>query len=152
MKFIPLTRGLFAKVDDEDYRYLNQFKWHAHEAARGCFYARGRIEGHRVYMHRVVAKRAGFLKSEIDHRDGDRMNNKRKNLRPASHQNNMRNMHRKQITRSGVKGVQQNRDRWIARLTVNGRQLCFGTYDTIKEAATARREAELKHFGEFANP
>jgi hypothetical protein len=55
------------------------------------------------------------------------------------------------LARSGVKGVYANtHGRWQARLMVNRKILNFGTYDTIAEAAAARRKAEREHFGEFA--
>jgi hypothetical protein len=98
-------------------------------------------------MHRFAADLAGYGDAEqIDHKDGNRLNNTRSNLRPATNQQNQMNM-RVVLASSGVKGVYANTNgRWHARLTINGRTLNFGTYDTIAEARLARREAERKHY------
>ena len=151
MKLIPLTQGMYTLVDNIDYEYLSQFKWHANKTPFGSYYARGRINGVAIYMHTVIAKRSGVKHYEdVDHVNGITLDNQRSNLRPATHQQNMRNMRKEVRSASGVRGVHRNKDRWIARLTVDGKGLCFGTYDTIEEAAQARRAAEIKYFSEFA--
>jgi hypothetical protein len=151
MKVIPLTQGQVAFVSEDDYPYLSPIKWYAHETRKDQFYARGRCEGKRVYMHALISERAGHPPNkDVDHRNGNTLDNRRCNLRPATHQENMRNMRRTVTSASGVRGVHRNKDRWIARLTVDGKGLCFGTYDTIAEAAAARRKAEREYFGEFA--
>jgi len=151
MKRIALTQGKGALVSDIDYAFLSKITWHANRTPYGSFYARGRWQGQRVYMHQLIAERRGDQCEDVDHRNGDTLDNRRSNLRPATHQQNMRNMRKDVKSMSGVRGVHRNKSRWIARLTINGKGLCFGTYDTIAEAAEARRQAEQQYFGEFAN-
>jgi len=151
MKTILLTQGKMALVSDQDYKFLSRFKWYANRTPYGSFYARARIGSCRVYMHTLVMQRMGRPHfDDVDHRNGNTLDNCRCNVRPATHQQNMRNMRKKVKSASGVRGVHRNKCRWIARLTVNGKGLCFGTYDTIIEAAMARRKAERKYFGVFA--
>src|SRR5438876_777617 len=91
---IPLTRGLVAVVDlvDVDICYRN---WHAMDVGRGTVYAVGKQKGLRkhCWLHRLVAERMGLniLGKEVDHVDGDGLNCRRSNLRPATRLENVRN-------------------------------------------------------------
>lgn len=149
MKSITLTQGKTAVVSDVDYSFLSQIRWHANRTPYGSFYARGRCNGKRIYMHQLIAERRGDSCDNVDHRNGDTLDNRRSNIRTATHQQNLRNMRKEVKSASGVRGVHRNKSRWIARLTIDGKGLCFGTYDTIVEAAEARRKAELKYFDDF---
>ena len=152
MKEIPLTKGFVAKVSDGDYAYLRQFKWWT--STRGPHkdvYAMGCPHGKLVYMHRFIAERIGkSLDHMIDHWDGDRLNNMRRNLREATKIENGRNRHCQPYGISKVRGVYNNNGRWSARITVNYKTIYLGTYATIAEAAAVRKKAEKKHFGRFA--
>lgn len=82
MKLIPLTQGLFAKVDDEDYEYLNQFKWMATKV-RTTFYAIRNVQINgkwkHLSMHREIMQTPDDM--ETDHKDWDGCNNQRHNMR-----------------------------------------------------------------------
>jgi len=151
MKTIPLTCGEVALVSDRDYAYLRKFKWYC-AGRRGQKYAQTWNNGVPLYMHRVIADRMGYPSTkQVDHHNGDRLNNTRRNLRPATNAQNQMNRHIV-LAHSGVKGVYANTNgRWQARLMVDQKLRNFGTYDTIPEATVARRQAALKHFGEFTN-
>lgn len=151
MKTIPLTRGKIAFVSDRDYAFLRKFKWYC-AGKRDRPYAQTWNGGKPILMHRMVAERAGYGEAkQIDHRDGNRLNNTRQNLRPATNAQNQMNR-RVVLAQSGVKGVYPNTNgKWQARLMVGGKIYNFGTYDTLAEAAEARRQAEKKYFGKFAN-
>lgn len=155
MKRIPLTKGKEAIVDDEDYEYLMQWKWHAHKGRYAVRVARRAesVSRKTVRMHRVVADRAGFTIIEhVDHKDGNGLNNQRVNLRPASNQNNMANRGPPQNNTSGYKGVSYHckRNEWIAQIKVSQRTLFLGYFDSKHDAARAYNVAAVKHFGEFA--
>lgn len=100
MKTIPLTRGKYALVDDGDFEYLNQWKWHA-QFIKGIWYAcRGvrqpkiaiGIPGKvvRILMHRVITGATGRWEI-VDHIDHDGLNNQRHNLRIVTNSQNLRN-------------------------------------------------------------
>ena len=112
MAEIPLTRGLVAIVDDEDLDLVRRHSWHAHavigKGGRRCgWYAATTTEcssgrATTVYMHRLILQPTGHALA--DHRDGDGLNNRRRNLRPASHSQNLTN--RRTTATSGFRGVE----------------------------------------------
>lgn len=89
---------------------------------------------------------------EIDHRNGDRSDNRWSNLREVTKAQNMWNAKRPAANVSGVKGVSwvAERSQWIARITVNGRKVHLGQFDDKQQAIAARKAAEAKYHGEFA--
>jgi len=156
MKRIPLTKGKEALVDDQDYSYLMQWKWHA--AKGGKYAARdtrsfNRQYGSVVYMHDVLAARNGIA-GKIDHANQDTLDNQRQNLRPATGSQNGANRGPQANNTSGYKGVVQVCQRWRAQIKVKGEFHSLGHFpltDAGKiKAARVYNEAALKHFGEFA--
>lgn len=97
MKFIPLTQGLFTQVDDEDFNDLNQFKWHIVKAPYTYYAVRAvpsldKVSKNRqikLRMHRVIMNPSNEM--EVDHRDGDGLNNQKANLRICTSSQNMYN-------------------------------------------------------------
>lgn len=87
----------------------------------------------------------------IDHKDGDRDNNRFKNLRKASNSQNQANATWSTNT-SGIKGVtwQKKRNKWFVKITVDGQAINLGRYDDIRDAAKAYRRAAIAVWGEFA--
>ena len=157
MKEIQLTQGKVALVDDEDYEYLNQFKWCLRGTGLGNFYA---IRGFRksknnnitgsISMHRQLMKpEKGYV---IDHLDGNTLNNQKSNLRICTQSQNCSNQKISILNTSGYKGVLYNKKnkRYYARITVNRRLFSLGGYICIKEAASAYNNAAQKYHGEFA--
>jgi hypothetical protein len=147
MKRIPLTQGMEALVDDEDYDYLMQWKWHYTKRGEAA------TKGGRKLMHRVVAGRTGLnMSSDIDHEDRNKLNNRRKNLRPATKAENGRNRGPNRNNTSGFKGVWFHKQisRWRATIKVNWKRHNLGTFTTPEDAARAYDDAAKKHFGEFA--
>lgn len=88
--------------------------------------------------------------TRIDHKDQIRIHNALNNLRPANRSQNAANQSVRITNLLGVKGVQQRGDKFRAYITVDYKTLHLGTFNTIGEAKNARREAAIKHFGEFA--
>lgn len=155
MKKIPLTRGLFALVDDEDFERLSRHKWRANSggyAVRDSPSVNGKR--HAIYMHREIMSPASGV--VIDHINGDKRDNRRENLRVCSRSENLRNQRRRSDNTSGFKGVNRHtqkglRHPWIARVKVNHRGIHLGCFATPEEAARAYDAAALKHHGEFAH-
>lgn len=154
MKAIPLTSGAEAIVDDEDYHYLMQWKWRLSKG-RATRTARDPKTGkrHTVFMHRVVARRKGLPSGRmVDHRDRNRLNNKRRNLRAATNTENQCNKGPQSNNTSGFKGVSWHKKarKWSAQIRLHGKQKHLGLFELAKDAAQAYDTAARQLHGEFA--
>lgn len=150
---IALTRGQVAIVDDEDFQRLNAVKWFAHRAPNGKFYACRQVrcaDGKQrpEWMHKVVL---GISRDvEGDHIDGDSLNNRRGNLRPATSQQNLCNRDLFRNNRTGFRGVVIRRGRFVAQITSHQRTFYIGQFGTAEEAARAFDAKASELHGPFA--
>lgn len=155
MREIALTRGFIALIDDRDYERVSNLKWNATITTRGQVYAtctqrigKGR-KGKKVNikMHRFVL---GITdrRVEVDHIDGDALNNQKSNLRRCSHQQNMANMRQHRDASSRFKGVSFHKASGLWRATIQKRHL--GYFKSDQEAALAYNTAARKTFGRYA--
>lgn len=157
MKKIPLTKGLFALVDDDDFEWLNNYKWHAHkdDKTKDGYYAMRKHPDRNSTqaMHRIIMC-ISDPKIKIDHRNGNRLDNQRHNLRICTHADNMKNVKLNSKNTSGFKGVVFRKDSglWRARIGVNGKRITLGHFNTAEEAAIAYNEASDKFHGQYGNP
>ena len=141
MRKIPLTKGMVALVDDEDYDDLAKHKWH--------YTNTGYATRNGVLMHHVlIGKRKGF---DVDHANGNGVDNRRGNIRHCTHAQNIANS----PPRGGAskyKGVKRNGKvkRWRATIMKDYKDIHIGYFDTEKEAALAYDSVARKYFGEFA--
>lgn len=134
MKKIPLTQGKYALVDDEDYDSLVKYKWCA--VKRGKKYYAGRRHGNKfVYLHQeLLGKYPGL---EIDHINGNSLDNWRSNLRLVTHRQNMQNRwHRRYSKYPGVSWDKTNK-KWIAWIWIGGKHRFLGRYDEEEQAFLA---------------
>jgi hypothetical protein len=144
MKEIPLSRGLVAMVDDEDFSWLSQWSWVASKGSRGKYYAVRREGPLTILMHReILGEQAG---PSTDHKFGDTLDNRRANLRPATQAKNCLNAVKRKNAKSRFKGVSAKRDKWEARF----RDERYGVYETQEDAARAYDRAAVAHDPEFA--
>jgi hypothetical protein len=138
MKRIPLTQGQFALVDDEDYEWLNQWKWCASwNPDTKSFYAMraGRARAKQfisIRMHRQILGLKRGNKLQGDHENHDTLDNQRHNLRVVTNSQNHFN------TRN-TKGYYFNRSRkkYHAQIKINGRVIYLGAHDSPSEARSA---------------
>lgn len=152
MRMIPLTQGKQAIVDDEDFEYLNQWKWFACPDKRNCYAAHsGGWLKPMVFMHRVLLNAPSNM--FVDHINGDGLDNRRCNLRLANRSQNMANRGMQADNTSGYKGVGVGRHgkNWRAQIRVRNKQIHIGVFSTPEEAARAYDDAAKKYFGEYAH-
>lgn len=152
MKRIPLSERRYrdrietrawALVDDEDYeRLVERGSWHF---ANG--YARCRENGRTVPMHRVVLGVEGSSSPTVDHINGDRLDNRRLNLRLCTLAENLQNQAARRHGASRFRGVSRFKNRWRAEV----RRQHLGLFDDEIEAALAAQAFRDEHMP-FALP
>jgi hypothetical protein len=149
MREVPLTRGMVALVDDEDYERVAGFGWFALTNGRVTYAAR-KHAGSTVYMHLDVVGASDSR--QVDHRDGNGLNNRRSNLRWATRAEQGRNRPCYRNNAAGLKGVQrvQESNRWRARITFEGRTHNLGCFGSPEDAAHAYDDKAREVFGDFA--
>lgn len=155
MAHLPITGGGMALVDDEDFAWLNRHRWQRLKTHASRITAEA---GKRrpVLMHREVARRAGLdiEGKQVDHINGDGLDNRRRNLRCASGRQNRQNQNLKRKgCSSRFKGVHWVGGLgWAAEIYVEGRCIRLGRFSSEEEAQLAYAGAAIEHFGEFAAP
>jgi hypothetical protein len=116
---------------------------------RNTFYRKINIDGRFYKAHRLAYLLfwGVWPKKDIDHVDGDGLNNRWDNLRDVSHEENHRNARKKSNNTSGVNGVcwHKARKKWHTRIQVDGRNVCLGYFHTLEEAAAARLAANEQY-------
>ena len=157
MKYIPLSRGMKAIVDDEDYERFASFKWYAATSEGRLFYAarhspRNHYARYTILMHREILGLSREDKRKGDHRDGNTLDNRRHNLRIADNIQNAQNSSIQSNNTSGLKGVDWVRKagKWRAKIYVAGKSKHLGLFTDKEAAGEAYRKAALSYYGEFA--
>ena len=143
MQEIPVTRGRVALVDSEDYHLVAGRKWCCSNGAPMRY-----DHGAPVYMHRLIMDAPDGV--EVDHINGDRLDNRRCNLRLCTHRQNLRNRKRQDNGSSRYKGVHKSAGKWRAQIGYDGKTHHLGYFTDEADAARAYNEAASEHFGEFA--
>lgn len=117
--------------------------------AKTCGYRSGKLKGKLRLAHRVIwlMQTGSDPSGQIDHINGDKLDNRFCNLREVTQAENLRNMKMSALNTSGHTGVYRNRrgDKWVAQLFYDGKTLCLGTFDEIEDAAAARERAQLEY-------
>lgn len=160
MKQIKLVNSKrVALVDDDDYPFLSEYKWHLRKLrskkrshkiynyVRTCFFFLGKQ--YKPNISRVITNAPiGF---DVDHKNGDGLDNRKINLRVATRTENARNSAKpKRFVTSKFKGVAKERGRWRARIYDGKKRQHLGLFKIAKEAAVAYDAAARKLFGLFA--
>ena len=138
------------QLDAQDKDLLN-YKWRP-LASKHIIYAITSINGKQVLLHRLVSERIGLsMNGVIDHINGDALDCRRENLQACTHQQNIMKQRHQVRASSPYKGVMQFRDKWRARITIDGKTLHIGLFKTAVDAAKAYNAKAKELFGDFAN-
>lgn len=142
--------------DDEFHDLISKHHWNIYTTQRhSTYYAHTRIKtdrGHTTLrFHRLILG-VTCPKTQIDHKNGNGLDNTLVNLRVCDASQNGGNQKRSKLNTSGFKGVHQNKinGKWIARLGHKNKKIVLGTFRSINDAAAAYNDAALKFKGEFA--
>jgi hypothetical protein len=153
--FLPLSRGLVAVIDFDDFERVGRVKWYAQTTNCGAVYAaRNRPSGSKprlMLLHREVMHCP--QNRQVDHVNGDTLDNRKSNLRKATDSQNKTGFRRSKTgTSSKFRGVcWYKRDAlWQARLSKERTIIFLGRFLNEEDAARAYDAAAIKHFGEFA--
>lgn len=148
---VPLVGGGHALVSACDYDAVRGHSWRP-RFTRGLRYAEARIAGRTVLLHRLILQAQPG--ASVDHANGDGWDNRRENLRLATHAQNMANKRRPVTNTSGFKGVYLHKRSptkpFVAMVRHMGRCVFWGAFATAEEAARAYDKAAKQAFGEFA--
>lgn len=148
---VPLTKGMVAVIDADDAEVVARYNWFAKESKEGwSTYAVTRIDNRPLRMHQLLCSVGdGELP---DHKDGDGLNNRRSNLRPATNAENVRNQRLRCTNTSGYRGVSYHAfaRKYYAGITRGLYRERLGSFDTAEEAARVYDDAARRLYGEFA--
>ena len=147
---ILLTQFYFTLVDEVDFEWLSKTRWCVLKQKTGeRLYAARRLNNRFVLMHRIITNAPSGL--DVDHINGNGLDNRRDNLRICTRSENLHNM-RPRGGSSSFKGVSWNkRDQvWRAYINVNGSRHSLGSFRSEIDAAHAYDDAAREHFGDFA--
>ncbi len=141
MRTITLASGESSRVDSQDYDRINSYKWrNVHGYAMTGSKTRS--------MHRTIL--GAPVGMTVDHINGDRLDNRRINLRLCTQIQNQGNKRIPSNNSSGYKGVTKFNNKWRAMIGVRGNMAHIGLYNTKEDAALAYDCAAIQIFGEYA--
>lgn len=135
-------RGKYTIVDDEDFEVLSKYSWHLTRAG----YARN---GSGIGMHKIILNPAKGLVS--DHINGDRLDNRRANLRICTPKQNRQNKGMYKNNKSGYRGVCWDKyaNLWRVDFSLNGKHITVGYFKNPEDGHKAYKKRSIKEYGEF---
>lgn len=144
--WIKLTQGKETCIDLVDWPEVQKYRWHATKQQDYWYAIAEPVDNQRIKLHRLLCPTS----KDIDHKDGNTLNNQRFNIRPATKTENMQNRRVAKSNKVGLKGVFQTWNRFSAKISVNKRAVYLGSFSTAEEAAQAYDTAARTHFKSFA--
>lgn len=140
-------KGHTIYLDEEDKHYLEErsFSIHKLKNTQYLYNSNKNIRLHRLIMNCPNGK-------QIDHINGNGLDNRKENLRICSQSENHQNRSKWGNTSSQYKGVHWHKivKKWVAQIMINGKRKHLGYFDREREAAKAYNYMAIKHFGEYA--
>ena len=144
----PLKHGKLAIVDDRDFERLSRFRWNS--SFHGYVTRSEYVDGHQFtahMAHQILPPKEGFT---IDHKNGDKLDNRKENLRYATSSQQACNRKRRRDNTTGFKGVERRKRGFVARIVARGERFNLGTFDTAELAGAAYYDAATRLHGEFS--
>lgn len=148
MRKIPLTQGKYALVDNSDYEWLNRWKWCCNSTGYAVTTGKmiNRKKGITFLMHRLVMWLKPGDKLQVDHKNHNKLDNRKCNIRTCTPSQNNQNQRRKD---KGLSYCKQTK-KWKVRIQHVGNSIWLGRYVSKTEAQKVYNKAAKKLFGEFA--
>lgn len=135
-------------VDAADAETVMKYSWCVSKTG----YAVANIRGKVTKMHRYIIGESECAGKVVDHKNGNTLDNRRKNLRVCSQSENARNVRVSRLNKVGHLGIRITKDgKFNVRIVANGIEHHIGNYDTLELAIEARKSAEDIYHGEFAS-
>lgn len=141
-------KGKVFYFDKEDYELIKDYCWWINDSG---YVVTSLNNNKKIRMHRLIMGDVD-KNIRIDHINHNTLDNRKCNLREVTNAENLRNGKLRKTNKSGVVGVffDKTRNKWIASITVDYKNIYLGRYDCIEDAIKARKEAEEKYFGEYS--
>ncbi len=132
-------------IDRSDFDKIQKYKW----ILNSKNYVISSVKSEQILLHRVImdAPKTKY----VDHINHDTLDNRRRNLRLCTQSENMRNARLNRNNVSGYPGVywHNQNNKWIAKIKKDYKSIYLGSFDDKNDAIKARKDAEVKYFGEF---
>lgn len=152
---IPLTKNYYLIIDEKDFNLVSKHKWRADDRHKKCtVYAITDLHINKkrttISVHRLIMK--PLKTKQVDHVNGNGLDNRRCNLRVCTHSQNQMNKRPKLNSEHKFKGIFwiQKISKWKSSIYVNGKGLHLGLFSSEIKAAKAYDKSAKKHFKEFA--
>lgn len=150
-RWIPLTKGKWVLVDEDDFDSLSKYLWmvciNKKKSGKTVLYASREEGGKRIFMHHAVFG----SKTLIDHINRNGLDNRKANLRMATNSQNNANKSLQSNNTSGYKGVcwDKSRKKWIVQIKLNGKRVFYKRYEDLNEAISSYNKTALIIFKDF---
>ena len=143
------SNGNIFLIDKEDFEKVKEYCWYSCSNGYVATHL-PRPSNERIMLHRFILNAPKDM--VVDHINRDRTDNRKSNLRICTQLDNAKNGSIRKNNKSGVIGVNWNKksSKWHSRIMVNRKAIDLGLFENLEDATKARKEAELKYFGEFS--